>query len=64
VPCTLDHLGRADRDLEGVRKCILHAVLAGAGTGLRAPAQSAFCIGSDRSHGYDLAKGQLFPDAR
>ena len=26
VPCTLDHLGRADRDLEGVRKCILHAV--------------------------------------
>src|SRR3974377_1928692 len=26
VPCTLDHLGRADRNLEGVRKCILHAV--------------------------------------
>src|SRR5258708_17393601 len=31
VPCTLDHLGRADRDLEGVRKCILHAVWQGAG---------------------------------
>ena len=26
VPCELDHLGRADRNLEGVRKCILHAV--------------------------------------
>src|SRR5712675_2688628 len=25
VPCALDHLGRADRDLAGVRKCILHA---------------------------------------
>jgi fumarate hydratase class I len=26
LPCDLDHLGRADRTLEGVRKCILHAV--------------------------------------
>jgi len=26
VPCQLDHMGRADRNLEGVRKCILHAV--------------------------------------
>src|SRR5947209_11474418 len=25
VPCELAHLGRADRNLEGVRKCILHA---------------------------------------
>src|ERR1039458_8714201 len=24
VPCSLDHLGRADRNLEGVRKCLLH----------------------------------------
>src|SRR6266851_5470705 len=23
VPCTLDHMGRADRNLEGVRKCVL-----------------------------------------
>src|SRR3982074_1406058 len=29
VPCTLDHLGRADRDLQGVRNCILHAVWQG-----------------------------------
>jgi fumarate hydratase class I len=26
LPCTLEHLGRADRSIEGVRKCILHAV--------------------------------------
>ena len=36
VPCTLDNLGRADRNLEGVRKCILHCRLAGAGSGMRA----------------------------
>src|SRR5467141_4659310 len=59
VPCTLDHLGRADRDLEGVRKCILHAVWQAQGQGC-APGAVGVCIGSDRSHGYDLAKGQLF----
>src|SRR6202158_837141 len=59
VPCTLDHLGRADRDLEGVRKCILHAVWQAQGQGC-APGAGGVCIGSDRSHGYDLAKGQLF----
>src|SRR5580704_12723760 len=26
LPCELEHLGRADRNLEGVRKCLLHAV--------------------------------------
>ena len=26
LPCELEHLGRADRNLEGVRKCILHSV--------------------------------------
>src|SRR6202049_4743356 len=59
VPCTLDHLGRADRDLEGVRKCILHAVWQAQGQGC-APGAVGVCIGSDRAHGYDLAKGQLF----
>ena len=33
VPCNLDHLGRADRNLEGVRKCILHAVWQAQGQG-------------------------------
>jgi fumarate hydratase class I len=59
VPCTLDHLGRADRDLEGVRKCILHAVWQAQGQGC-APGAVGVCIGSDRAHGYDLAKCQLF----
>src|SRR5882757_5482602 len=59
VPCTLDHLGRADRDLEGVRKCILHAVWQAQGQGC-APGAVGVCIGSDRSHGYVLAKDQLF----
>ena len=59
VPCTLDHLGRADRNLEGVRKCILHAVWQAQGQGC-APGALGVCIGSDRAHGYALAKGQLF----
>src|ERR1700686_3552424 len=59
VPCTLDHMGRADRNLEGVRKCILHSVWQAQGQGC-APGVLGVCIGSDRAHGYDLAKGQLF----
>ena len=59
VPCELDHLGRADRNLEGVRKCILHAVWQAQGHGC-APGAVGVCIGSDRAHGYELAKGQLF----
>lgn len=59
VPCTLEHLGRADRTLEGVRKCILHAVWQAQGQGC-APGALGVCIGSDRAHGYWLAKEQLF----
>jgi fumarate hydratase class I len=59
VPCELDHLGRADRNIEGVRKCLLHAVWQAQGQGC-APGALGVCIGSDRAHGYDLAKGQLF----
>jgi fumarate hydratase class I len=59
VPCDLAHLGRADRNLEGVRKCILHAVWQAQGQGC-APGAIGVCIGSDRAHGYELAKGQLF----
>ncbi len=59
VPCNLEHLGRADRNLEGVRKCILHAVWQAQGQGC-APGALGVCIGSDRSHGYELAKQQLF----
>ncbi|HUQ95118.1 MAG TPA: FumA C-terminus/TtdB family hydratase beta subunit [Bryobacteraceae bacterium] len=59
LPCPLDHLGRADRDLEGVRKCILHAVWQAQGQGC-APGAVGVCIGSDRAHGYMLAKLELF----
>jgi len=59
LPCELDHLGRADRNLEGVRKCILHAVWKAQGYGC-APGVVGVCIGSDRAHGYTLAKYQLF----
>ncbi len=59
VPCSLEHLGRADRDLEGVRKCILHAVWQAQGQGC-GPGAIGVCIGSDRSTGYHLAKLQLF----
>ncbi len=59
VPCQLEHLGRADRDLEGVRKCLLHAVWQAQGQGC-APGAIGVCIGSDRAGGYHLAKQQLF----
>src|ERR1700694_2897659 len=52
VPCTLDHLGRADRNLEGVRKCILHAVWQAQGQ-CCAPGAVGAGIGSERAHGYE-----------
>ncbi len=59
LPAELPHLGRAGRDLEGVRKCILHAVWQAQGQGC-APGAVGVCVGSDRAHGYVLAKYQLF----
>lgn len=59
LPATLDHIGKAGRDLEGVRKCILHAVWQAQGQGC-APGAVGVCIGSDRAHGYWLAKQELF----
>ncbi|NWG14666.1 MAG: fumarate hydratase [Acidobacteria bacterium] len=59
VPCELPHLGRADRDLDGVRKCILHAVWKAQGQGCSAGAIGV-CVGGDRSSGYHHAKQQLF----
>ena len=59
VPCELPHLGRADRNLDGVRKCILHAVWEAQGQGCSAGAIGV-CIGGDRSSGYQHAKEQLF----
>jgi fumarate hydratase class I len=59
VPTELAHLGRADRNLEGVRKCILHAVWQAQGKGC-APGAVGVCIGGDRTSGYLEAKQQLF----
>ena len=58
LPTDLEHLGSAGRNLEGVRKCLLHAVWQAQGQGC-APGALGVCIGSDRAHGYVLAKNQL-----
>jgi fumarate hydratase class I len=60
LPCTLDGMeGRADRNLDGVRKCIMHAVHQAQGHGCSTGAIGV-AIGGDRTSGYALAKQQLF----
>ncbi|HVZ19719.1 MAG TPA: fumarate hydratase [Vicinamibacterales bacterium] len=59
LPAELPNLGRADRSLDGVRKCILHAVWNAQGKGC-APGAIGVCIGGDRTSGYVHAKEQLF----
>ena len=59
LPMELPHLGRADRSLEGVKKCILHAVWNAQGKGC-SPGAVGVCIGGDRTSGYLHAKEQLF----
>jgi fumarate hydratase class I len=70
LPAELEHLGRADRTLDGVRKCILHAVWKAQGKGC-SPGAVGVCVGGDRTSGYLHAKEQLFrtlddvnPDSR
>ncbi len=48
----------AGRDMEGVRKCILDAVVRTQGYGC-APGFLGVCIGGDRATGYEVAKMQL-----
>jgi fumarate hydratase, class I len=59
LPVELPHLGRADRTLDGVKKCILHAAWAAQGKGC-SPGAVGVCIGGDRTSGYAHAKEQLF----
>lgn len=59
VPCELPNLGRADRNLDGVRKCIMHAVFQAQGHGCSVGAIGV-AIGGDRASGYHYAKEQLF----
>jgi fumarate hydratase class I len=58
LPTELPVLGRADRNLEGVYKCILHAVWQAQGEGCSAGFLGV-CIGGDRASGYAHAKEQL-----
>jgi fumarate hydratase, class I len=53
-----DETLHAGRDLEGVRKCILHSVWQAQGFGC-APGILGVCIGADRGEGFLLAKKQL-----
>ncbi|NMO95484.1 fumarate hydratase [Paenibacillus lemnae] len=59
LPAELEGLGKAGRDLEGIRKCILHAVYQAQGQGCSA-GFIGVGIGGDRTTGYELAKQQLF----
>jgi fumarate hydratase, class I len=59
VPVDLPNLGRADRNLEGVRKCILHAVWQAQGHGCSIGAIGV-AVGGDRASGFHYAKQQLF----
>ncbi|RXT07258.1 fumarate hydratase [Ammoniphilus sp. CFH 90114] len=59
LPCELEGLGKAGRDLEGIRKCILHSVYQAQGQGCSA-GFIGVGIGGDRTSGYALAKEQLF----
>jgi fumarate hydratase class I len=59
LPQELPNLGRADRNMDGIRKCILHAVYQAQGQGCSVGAIGV-AIGGDRASGYYYAKQQLF----
>ncbi len=59
LPVELPNLGRADRSLDGIRKCILHSVFQAQGQGCSVGAIGV-AIGGDRATGYHFAKQQLF----
>ena len=58
LPAEIPGLGRAARDIDGVRKCILHAVYQAQGQGC-SPGFIGVGIGGDRTSGFELAKKQL-----
>ena len=61
LPDNLEHVGKAARDLEGVYKCILHAIWQAQGQGCSAGFLGV-SVGGDRTSGYEHAKKQLFRD--
>lgn len=58
LPMEVEHLGKAGRTLDGIRKCILHAVWQAQGHGCSIGALGV-SIGGDRASGYEHAKEQL-----
>jgi len=58
LPCELPYLGVAERTIDGVRKCLLHAVWQAQGHGCSVGAIGV-ALGGDRSSGYYFAKQQL-----
>jgi len=61
LPAELPGLGKAGRDLDGIRKTVLHAVWQAQGQGCSAGFVGVG-IGSDRTSGMELAKEQLLRD--
>jgi fumarate hydratase class I len=62
LPAEIEGLGKAGRDLDGIRKCILHSVYQAQGQGCSA-GFIGVGIGGDRTTGFSLAKEQLFRKA-
>ncbi len=58
LPLEVPGLDRAARDIDGVFKCIMHAVFQAQGQGC-SPGFIGVGIGGDRTSSYDLAKHQL-----
>lgn len=59
LPAELEGVGKAGRDLDGIRKCVMHAIYQAQGQGCSA-GFIGVGIGGDRTTGYELAKHQLF----
>ncbi len=59
LPMEIEGLGKAGRNIDGIRKCIMHAVYQAQGQGCSA-GFIGVGIGGDRTSGYELAKQQLF----
>jgi fumarate hydratase class I len=59
LPAELEHVGKAGRDLEGVYKCVMHAIWQAQGQGCSAGFLGV-AVGGDRTSGYSCAKEQLF----
>jgi len=59
LPTELPGLGRVGRDLDGIRKCILHAVYQAQGQGC-SPGFLAVGVGGDRTGSYKTAKDQFY----